>query len=80
MQINILVEECGRALLCDFGLSRIKADITSRTRAQGDTVVSGSRNWMAPELLSGSLARAPSDVYAFGMTIYEVGRTGFGYM
>ncbi|KAJ7219762.1 kinase-like domain-containing protein, partial [Mycena rebaudengoi] len=70
--INVLVEEFGRALLCDFGLARIKADITSRTRAMSDTVVSGSRNWMAPELLSGSLPRTPSDIYAFGMTLYEV--------
>ncbi|KAJ7351218.1 kinase-like protein [Mycena albidolilacea] len=70
--INVLVEEFGRALLCDFGLARIKADITSRTRALSDTVVSGSRNWMAPELLSGSLPRTPSDIYAFGMTLYEV--------
>jgi serine/threonine protein kinase len=71
-QINVLVEEYGRALLCDFGLTRIKADITSRTRTMGDTVVSGSRNWMAPELLLGSLPRTPSDVYSFGMTLYEV--------
>ncbi|KAJ7263394.1 kinase-like domain-containing protein [Mycena rebaudengoi] len=70
--INVLVEEFGRALLCDFGLARIKADITSRTRSLSDTVVSGSRNWMAPELLSGSLPRMPSDIYAFGMTVYEL--------
>ncbi|KAJ7226454.1 kinase-like protein [Mycena rebaudengoi] len=70
--INVLVEEFGRALLCDFGLARIKADITSRTRAMSDSVVSGSRNWMAPELLSGSLPRPQSDIYAFGMTLYEV--------
>jgi serine/threonine protein kinase len=71
-KINVLVEEFGRALLCDFGLARIKADITSRTRAMSDSVVSGSRNWMAPELLSGSLPRPQSDIYAFGMTLYEV--------
>ncbi|KAJ7924176.1 kinase-like protein [Mycena leptocephala] len=70
--INVLVEDSGRALLCDFGLSRLKVDITGRTRTTGATVVSGSRNWMAPELLSGSLPRTPSDVYAFGMTLYEV--------
>jgi serine/threonine protein kinase len=66
-----MVEPLGRAL-CDFGLARIKADMTSRTRTKGDAVVPGSRNWMAPELLSGSLPRTPSDVYAFGMTLYEV--------
>ncbi|KAF7358835.1 Kinase-like protein [Mycena sanguinolenta] len=70
--INVMVEPLGRALLCDFGLARIKADMTSRTRTKGDAVVSGSRNWMAPELLSGSLPRTPSDVYAFGMTLYEL--------
>ncbi|KAJ7903252.1 kinase-like domain-containing protein [Mycena leptocephala] len=63
--INVLVEGSGRALLCDFGLARLKADITSRTRTTGVTAVSGSRNWMAPELLSGSLPRTPSDIYAF---------------
>jgi serine/threonine protein kinase len=72
LKINVLVEDSGRALLCDFGLVRIKADITSRTRIGGDAAVPGSRNWMAPELLSGSLPRPPSDIYAFGMTLYEV--------
>ncbi|KAF7345299.1 Kinase-like protein [Mycena sanguinolenta] len=70
--INVLVEDSGRALLCDFGLARIKADITIRTRTASDTVISGSRNWMAPEMLSGSLPRPPSDIYAFGMTLYEL--------
>ncbi|KAJ7777191.1 kinase-like domain-containing protein [Mycena metata] len=70
--INVLIEDSGRALICDFGLVRIKADITSRTRSGGGTVVTGSRNWMAPELLSGSLPRPPSDIYAFGMTLYEL--------
>ncbi|KAK7008148.1 kinase-like protein [Favolaschia claudopus] len=70
--INVLVEDSGRALLCDFGLTRIKADITSRTHAAEKVVVSGSRNWMAPEMLSGTLPRPSSDLYAFGMTIYEL--------
>ncbi|KAJ7788170.1 kinase-like protein, partial [Mycena leptocephala] len=69
--INILVEDSGRSLLCDFGLSRVKADITGRTTQIGNNVI-GSRNWMAPELLAGSLPKNPSDIYAFGMTLYEV--------
>lgn len=71
IQINILVEDSGRSLLCDFGLSRVKADITGQTTQIGNNVV-GSRNWMAPELLTGSLPKIPSDIYAFGMTLYEV--------
>ncbi|KAJ7467453.1 kinase-like domain-containing protein [Mycena galericulata] len=69
---NILVEPSGRALLCDFGLSRIKADATSRTAHTANNTVAGSRNWMAPELLAGSPPKMPSDIYAFGMTLFEL--------
>ncbi|KAF7358316.1 Kinase-like protein [Mycena venus] len=72
--INVLVENSGRALLCDFGLAHLKADASTRTIS---TVleapqIQGSRNWMAPELLNGSRYRFPSDVYAFSMTLYEL--------
>ncbi|KAJ7080687.1 kinase-like domain-containing protein [Mycena epipterygia] len=70
--VNVLVDPSERALLCDFGLARVKADVTSRSNQQGTNGVMGSRNWMAPELLVGSGVRPPSDVYAFGMTIYEL--------
>ncbi|KAJ7854764.1 kinase-like protein, partial [Mycena leptocephala] len=70
--INILVEDTGRSLLCDFGLSRVKADLTTRTAQEGSEITAGSRNWMAPELLAGSLPKMASDVYVFGMTIYEL--------
>ncbi|KAJ7907055.1 kinase-like protein, partial [Mycena leptocephala] len=70
--VNILVEPSGRALLCDFGLSRIKADATSRTAHTVNTIIAGSRNWMAPELLAGSSPKMPSDIYAFGMTLFEL--------
>ncbi|KAJ7279188.1 kinase-like domain-containing protein, partial [Mycena rebaudengoi] len=70
---NILIDNAGTAVLCDFGLARIKADMTSRTVQQDiQTVGPGSRNWMSPELLRGATPRKTSDIYAFGMTIYEV--------
>jgi serine/threonine protein kinase len=71
-QVNILIEESGRALLCDFGLSRMKADATSRTAHTASRMIAGTRNWMAPELLAGSAPKMPSDIYAFGMTLFEV--------
>ncbi|KAJ7857521.1 kinase-like domain-containing protein [Mycena leptocephala] len=72
--INVLVENSGRALLCDFGLARLKADASTRTisTALEAPHIQGSRNWMAPELLNGSRYRFPSDVYAFSMTLYEL--------
>jgi serine/threonine protein kinase len=72
-QQNVLIDDSGKALLCDFGLSRVKADITSRTTTSDATTVAGSRYWMAPERLMGKPLRNPGDIYAFGMTSYEVG-------
>jgi serine/threonine protein kinase len=70
----VLIDDAGKAVLCDFGLTRIKADATSRTaRADGGSIV-GSRNWMAPEQLLGGSLKTPCDIYAFGMTLYEVSK------
>ncbi|KAJ7080451.1 WD40-repeat-containing domain protein [Mycena epipterygia] len=69
---NILIDNAGTAVLCDFGLSRVKADMTSRTTEREVDLVAGSRNWMSPERLRGALPKKPSDIYAFGMTIYEL--------
>ena len=38
----------------------------------GGTGLVGSRNWMAPERLLGGKLKAPCDIYAFAMTIFEV--------
>ncbi|KAK6988023.1 kinase-like protein [Favolaschia claudopus] len=53
--LNVLVENSGRALLCDFGLTRLKADTTARTNARDSLQIQGSRNWMAPEMDRGLL-------------------------
>ena len=37
---------------------------------KGDIV--GIRDWMAPEQLLGKSLKMPCDIYAFGMTIYQV--------
>ncbi|KZP06260.1 kinase-like protein [Athelia psychrophila] len=69
---NILIDDSGKAVLCDFGLSRVKTDINSRSTTAGDEEIYGSTNWMAPERLLGHPLRKPSDIYSFGMTIYEI--------
>jgi serine/threonine protein kinase len=58
--------------LGDFGLSRIKADATSRTASANAGGLAGTRNWMAPEQLMGRALKKPCDIYAFGMMLYEV--------
>jgi serine/threonine protein kinase len=73
LQLNILIDGSGKAVLCDFSLSRIKADATSRMTRAVAREHPGSLNWMAPELLLGKSLKKPCDIYAFGMTFYEVG-------
>lgn len=71
-QQNVLIDDSGRALLCDFGLARVKADIMSRSMITDVKTTAGSRYWMAPERLVGKSPKKSSDVYAFGCTAYEV--------
>jgi serine/threonine protein kinase len=59
---NILVDSKFRAKVADFGLSQKKG-----------VGAAGTPFWMAPELLSGkSKNSAASDVYSFGIILYEV--------
>lgn len=70
----MLIDDKGEAQVCDFGLSRVMRDTTSpiaSRETRGEDVIIGSRNWMSPEVLLGGIARMPSDIYSFGMTIYE---------
>lgn len=62
---NVLVEAGGRAVLCDFGLSR--RDDATRT----STVVAGTLAYMAPELLEGGAPTARSDQYAVAVLVHE---------
>jgi serine/threonine protein kinase len=71
-QLNVLIDDSEKAVLCDFGLSRMIADVASRATNVEETPTLGSRNWMAPETFKGGSLKKTSDVYAFGMVIYEV--------
>jgi serine/threonine protein kinase len=67
--MNVLLDDSIKAVLCDFGLSRLKANATSRKARPSTNVVAGSRNWMAPECIPGESRHKPADIYAFGMTL-----------
>lgn len=70
--LNVLIDDSGKSVLCDFGLSRVKANTTSRSTQSEGVGIEGSANWMAPERLLGGLLKKPCDIYAFAMTLYEI--------
>jgi serine/threonine protein kinase len=69
MQANVLVTSDESAVIADFGLSMIKVDISSRSTA---APITGTKRWMSPERMLGKRLALPVDIYAWGMTVYEV--------
>ncbi|HVZ16750.1 MAG TPA: serine/threonine-protein kinase [Terriglobales bacterium] len=61
---NIMVDGRGEALITDFGLAGLAAEITD--------VHSGTPAYMAPEQLSGKEVTQKSDIYALGLVLYEL--------
>jgi serine/threonine protein kinase len=70
----------GRVKVLDFGISKIRKDAAAldMNLTVSGTVV-GTPRYMAPEQLTGSAVDARTDVYAFGVLLYEAlaGKTPF---
>ncbi|KAG8903241.1 rRNA-processing protein bfr2 [Tulasnella sp. 403] len=64
---NVLVSSDHRALLCDFRLSRPR-NVATAAGLKGLT----SLRFQCPEIWQGASRTEKSDVYAFGMMIYQV--------
>uniref|UniRef100_A0A7S2GXN1 mitogen-activated protein kinase kinase n=1 Tax=Octactis speculum TaxID=3111310 RepID=A0A7S2GXN1_9STRA len=63
---NVLVQEDGSGLLCDFGFT-IWADSPAKLET-----CAGTEEFMAPELCMGEDFHLPADVFSLGITICEV--------
>ncbi|KAG9046024.1 hypothetical protein FS837_005211 [Tulasnella sp. UAMH 9824] len=70
---NVLVTSSLTACLSGFGMAKIKHDelSTSTDEAFKKRNSEVLRPWMAPERFMGKLTK-PTDVWAFGMTVYEI--------
>ena len=66
---NILISKTGYAKLADFGLAR-SAEHTEETRTQSN-VIAGTVPYMSPEQASGQTLDARSDIFSFGVVLYE---------
>lgn len=64
---NVMVQPDGKVRLIDFGLARSLVEIAER-----GTRVRGSPAYMAPEQVTGAQLVHQTDLYAFGMTLFEL--------
>lgn len=81
---NILLETAhdghDRLRLIDFGLAWIDAERVPIVCPDGERCISGTPEYLAPEVIRGGPATAASDLYAVGVIFYELltGTTPFG--
>lgn len=63
------MDDAGKACITDFGLSKAR----NLTPAESNTrMIAGTLRFLAPEALRGQPLTFETDVYAFGMVVYEV--------
>jgi serine/threonine protein kinase len=72
---NVLIDDNGRALLTDFGLSKTEGTISVSSTTKS-LINGGTLAWTAPELFNAvrgqtctQLFTAKSDVYSYGMYV-----------
>jgi len=70
---NVMLDERGVARITDFGLAEVG------TVVRGVKVREGTPHYMSPEQLAGDEVTVQSDLYALGLTLYEVftGKRGY---
>ena len=70
--MNVLLDDRFRAKISDFGLAKIKSEVSSTSAAKG---AKGTWGWMAPELLENNPSPPSTfstDIYAYGMILWEL--------
>ncbi len=65
---NLMLTPDGTVKLMDFGIAKIAGE---QKMTQVNKII-GTIEFMAPELIQGKEASASSDIYAMGLTLYEV--------
>ncbi len=67
---NIIIEEStGKAILADFGLAK-RMDAVTRLTRSGELL--GTPHYLSPEQAKGDKVTPASDVYSFGITLFEM--------
>jgi serine/threonine protein kinase len=79
---NIMINRDGRAKILDFGLAKItqprapgpasEASTETQTAQTEDGMVIGTLGYMSPEQVKGQPADHRSDIFSFGLVLYEM--------
>ncbi|MDX2471182.1 MAG: bifunctional protein-serine/threonine kinase/phosphatase [SAR324 cluster bacterium] len=75
---NIMIDEHGRIKLIDFGCVQV-AGLTEIYSPLTQDDVQGTANYIAPELFEGYQACEKTDMYSFGVTLYQMLTDHFPY-
>ncbi len=75
---NIMIDRVGRSYLMDFGISRAVGDMLG---ARLDELSAFTPQYASPEQTKGESATVRSDIYSFGVVLYEMvtGTTPYGH-
>ena len=66
---NIMLRKDGIAQIMDFGLAKLRGNVTRLTR-EGSTI--GTAGYMSPEQVQGQDTDHRSDIFSFGVMLYEM--------
>jgi serine/threonine-protein kinase len=73
---NLQITPSGQVKVLDFGLAYhvhpSKFELNTATTATGETGISGTLFYMSPEQLLGNTVDARSDIWSFGVVLYEM--------
>ena len=68
--LNVLLDDRLRAKITDFGLSKMKSEMSSMSSTKG---MKGTLGWMGPELFTEKPeVTSAVDIYAYGMVLWEL--------
>ncbi len=69
--LNLLVDSAWKVKISDLGLSKLMEEVTIESHA-GSTASNMNPRWLAPEVLETGNWLPASDVYAFGVVMWEL--------